>query len=192
MNKSNLVSIVLLSCAMFACKQPSEENIIKAQTEIADMPITAEAVSKKDFTEKRGSALSILDHRISNDTEKSYSIIESGIWEHVFVHNGKKMSAKSEYNGVWIDFKDDGTYSYGTYANVEGKGKYHYDFVNAKLLMINDDKAKNPEEWDIKFGTEIMIMIGTAEYGNNNYQKKLARRKDIADLTPQGTVRSEE
>lgn len=136
----------------------------------------------RDHTAKRGSALSILDHRISADAE-NYSIIEDGIWEYEFIHDGSGMSKPGQHDGEWIDFKSDHTYAKGKGQDVLSSGKYHYEFSKDLVLMIPDDNKANPEEWKTIFGTDIvMILVGTAEYGNNNYQMKLKRRKSLDEL----------
>ncbi len=185
------LGVFILACVLvcIACndgndkpqKSPKKAHQIETSTEVLN-PETVRSSSGRDMTHKRGSALSILDFRISNDTESSYTIIEKDLWEYQFVHNGKKMSEQGAYDGSWVDFNDDHTYRYGKYDSVEGEGKYHYDFENLVLLMIDNDKTKNPEEWNIKFGSDVMIMIGTPEYGNNNFQKKLLRKPNLESL----------
>lgn len=179
----SLVVIFLFSCNGDPAVPKKTETTTSENTVSNPVQDGIKSSSGRDMTHKRASALSILDHRISNDTDKSYSIIDADIWEYQFVHDGKKMSEQGSYNGKWLDFKEDNTYDYGTYENKEGDGKYHYDFENLILLMIDNDKSKNPEEWNIKFGSNVMIMIGTPEYGNNNFQKKLLRKSGIAELT---------
>ncbi len=178
-----VVGIFLFSCASEdAAKKNIETTDSKSTTTQPTQQDGVKSSSGRDMTHMRGSALSILDHRISEDTEKSYSIIDADIWEYQFVHDGKKMSEKGSYDGKWLDFKEDSTYEYGTYDKKEGGGKYHYNFSDQVVLMIDNDKTKNPEEWNIKFGSNVMIMIGTAVYGNNNFQKKLIRKKGLDDL----------
>ena len=176
----------LLSFPFFSCQNQVKENTI-TQTQ-NDLQIPAEekkgirSSAGRDHTHKRGSALSILDHRISNDKEKFYSIIESGIWEYFRVVTGSDPSKDDEYKGHWVDYKEDLTYEKGIYDKVMEKGKYHYTFTDGILLMIPEDKTKNPEEWDVKFGSDVMIMIGRPEYGHNHIQQKLERRQSIKEL----------
>lgn len=125
---------------------------------------------------QRAQALSILNHRLKNDKD-SYEIVESGIWEYEFVHSGT-MSKPGEYEGVWIDFKPDHTYSYGTKDKVEGSGKYNYHFERGEVLMVDDLNTKKPEEWSIKGSGDVIIMVGTATYTDNHTQKKLKNRPE--------------
>jgi len=123
---------------------------------------------------KRTQALTILNHRIKSD-DKAYAIVEAGVWEYEFVFDGREMSKIDEKKGMWIDFKENHTYTYGKYNKEMGAGKYHYTFDKNLLLMIDDSSELPPQEWDVKTAGDAMVLIGTALYGNNAFQMKLMR-----------------
>jgi len=188
-----IIGLLTIGCQDPTVKQDISEENTKPTTTIDGHKITKadrtpqpgeemKTSYNRDHTGKRGSALSILNHRISADAE-NYSIIENGIWEYEFIHDGSGMSKAGEHDGEWIDFKDDHTYTKGKGKDVLSGGKYHFQFSSDKVLMIPDDNKANPEEWKTIFGTDIvMIMVGTPEYGNNNYQMKLKRRKSLDEM----------
>lgn len=189
---------------LFACEQPNSSNSDIASTVTADKSnkpssqfskgkVLEDVVagpgevkkssSGRDFTHKRGSALSILNHRISEDSDEFYSIIEDGIWQFQFIHDGSKMNKPDSFDKEYLDFKDDLTYERGRSGKVVETGKYHYSFKTDKVLMIPDDSSKNPQEWKTMFKSDVfMILVGTPEYGNNNFQMKLERRKSMDEL----------
>ncbi len=188
-----VIGLLTLGCQNPPTKAESEVVDTKPTTTIDGQKITKKdrtpqpgeemkSSYNRDHTNKRGSALSILNFRISADAE-NYPIIEDGIWEFEFIHDGTGMSKEGEHDGEWIDFKDDHTYAKGKGKEQQSTGKYHYDFSTDKVLMIPDDNKSNPQEWKTIFGTDIvMIMVGTPEYGNNNFQMKLKRRKSLDEI----------
>jgi len=195
-----ILLITLLGYLMVGCQDPSTSERNQSNSDTTSINTDDQKATQRekvkaqpgeeiktsydrDYTGKRGSALSILNHRISADAE-NYSIIENGVWEYEFIHDGSGMSKQGAHDGEWLDFKDDHTYTKGKGKEVLSKGKYHYEFSNDLVLMIPDDNSANPEEWKTIFGTDIvMILVGTAEYGNNNYQMKLKRRKSLDEVS---------
>ncbi len=193
-----------LALVFFACEQPnsnngnaasavSADNSDKPSSQFSSGKVLEDVVagpgevkkssSGRDFTHKRGSALSILNHRIGEDSDDFYSIIEDGIWQFQFIHDGSKMIKPESLVKEYLDFKDDLTYEKGKAGKVVETGKYHYSFKTDKVLMIPDDSSKNPQEWKTMFKSDVfMILVGTPEYGNNNFQMKLERRKSKDEL----------
>lgn len=135
----------------------------------------------RDYTHKRSEALSILKFRTEKDAD-NYPIITDGVFEYAFIHDGKQMSASGAHNNEWLDFKSDLTYTYGKEKKQTGSGKFHYEFEKALLLMIDDDKTVNPQEWEVKRQNNVMIIVGTTVYGNNNFQIKLMNHDNIDEM----------
>lgn len=156
-------------------KAVPEQEVVTDDAEDSKLDLIMRTSANRDYTHKRPEALSILDHRISKDGE-IYQIIENGMFEYDMVHNGTKMSRPGDYEGQWIDFKDDHTYTYGNNKDQQGQGRYHYSLDSGKLLMIDNDKSSNPQEWNVMRKAHVMILVGNEVYGNNNYQMKLVQR----------------
>ena len=164
----NKLSLVVLMLALFAisCKETPK---VKKEPEKIVQPKQA---AKDNVASLRSQALAILNHRIKEDPE-IYAAVEAGYWEYEFVFDGKEMSRPGAKAGNWVNFKDDHTYDYGKYNIFQGKGKYHYHFGDAKLLMVDDVESVPPQEWDLKLSGNAMVMIGNQLYGNSAYQIKL-------------------
>lgn len=173
----NFHPVILLSlCTILAyCCQSSVKN--PTNVSVSDNNVIGHEEEIKADLRKRSQALAVLDHRIKNDPE-TYAVIEAGILNYLFVFNGSKISKKEEYIGDWIDFKNDFTYEYGNYDQIQGNGRYHYSMDKTQLVMVDNNDKLNPQEWDIKTGGDVIIMIGTKTYGNNAYQIKLERQPD--------------
>jgi len=121
----------------------------------------------------RAQALSILNHRLKKFPD-TYAIIESEVWEYQFVFDGK-MSPLGRYKGVWIDFKDDHTYEYGTKDKVEGGGRYNYHLDRGELVLVDSDDGRKPQEFVAKVTDAVMVLEGTATYNDRHIQMKLEK-----------------
>jgi len=172
-----------LSLSVMACKNDSPQrpdSMLADDTGIKDNPIKMERLEEMrkksksvDIPAYRKQAASILDYRAKQDSN-SYAIIEADIWEYQFIFDGE-MSEPGAYKGVWVDFKADGTYSYGQYDELQGSGRYNYHFERGELLMLDDNNALKPQEWTAKSAGDALVLIGTATYKDNSVQMKLER-----------------
>jgi len=178
------LSLSLLSCKNDTPNRPSAiDNVATDKSSIMENPIKRERLEemKKKKTEHnipamRVQALSILNHRLKKDST-SYAIIDVDVWEYKFVFSGK-MSEPGAYDKTWIDFKRDHTYEYGKANQIQGYGKYNYNLDRSELLMVDNDNSQKPQEWSVKHGGDVMILVGTATYRDNATQMKLERVKD--------------
>jgi len=176
--------IIPISLLLFSCNDKVERPAPILQKETKQVaPINTDKPpnrSNKDLpppeviATQRAQALAILNHRLKNDSD-SYEIVEAGIWEYEFVHSGS-MSEPGAYDGVWLDFKADHTYAYGTRGKTEGTGKYNYHFERGEVLMVDNVSTKKPQEWTIKGQGDVLVMVGTATYNDNHTQQRLKNR----------------
>ena len=96
-----------------------------------------------------------------------------------FLFDGSKMSDIGDYDGHWINFKDDFTYEYGYYENKVGGGRYHYSLNSEKMIMLDDDEKCMPQEWTIMAKEDIIVMVGSDYFGNNPRQLKMERNPEL-------------
>lgn len=168
----NYLTLVTCAVVLYCCSPTSPD--VKGQSSPAKAEARTAKKEKPADPKMRAQALGILDHRIKNYPE-TYAIVENGILNYEFVHNGRAMSKKEDYLGAWIDFKEDFTYDYGSYSTKEGEGRYHFRTDINQLVMVDNNKGQNPQEWDVKMGGDVLILVGTNTYGNNSFQMKLQR-----------------
>lgn len=166
--------ITLLTCAVVLSCCSNGSTTDQKSGNVSKMEASPTKIDKPADPKLRSQALGILAHRIKNYPE-TYAIIEAGVLNYEFVHNGREISKKGAYAGSWIDFKSDFTYDYGTYDTTDGSGRYHFRSDINQLVMIDNSKDQNPQEWDVKIGGDVLILVGTNTYGNNAYQMKLQR-----------------
>ncbi len=167
--------IIPLACCtiLLYCCNSSSDSSEKSASAQASTVIPVEKAVPVD-PKMRAQALGILDHRIKTDNQ-TYAIIEAGVLNYDFIHDGRKISKRDEYKGDWIDFKADFTYDYGTYDVTRGGGRYHFRTDINEMVMVDNDKNQNPQEWSVKIGGDVIVLVGTSTYKNNAYQMKLSR-----------------
>jgi len=172
MKKNTILFTSLCTILLYCCGSNVDSPKI-----VEELKSATSSSFKEDVTadpKMRSQALGILAHRMKNEPE-SYAIIEAGVLNYEYVYDGRKMSKKGEYAGDWIDFKNDFTYEYGRYDEIIGSGKYHYSLDKGEMVMVDNDASKNPQEWTIKAGGDMIVKVGTQTYGNNAFQIKLNR-----------------
>lgn len=151
-------------------------NPLKRDKRLENLKKKAEGNSPSEIASMRQQALSIINHRLKNG-EESYAIIEADVWEYEFYFKGE-MSKPGEYKGVWIDFKPDNTYEYGHLKEVQGAGRFSYQFDRGELLMVDNNSNQKPQEWQVKAAGDALVLVGTHIYKDNAIQMKLGRVSD--------------
>ena len=180
MNKFILL-ISFLSLLCFSCKDTSstssgaEDRVLITegggnQIHVAPASLTPE--NKAIVDNLRSHAHALIDNRAIS--EDAYSMIVVGFWVYdgVFA-GGERPSAAPP--GHWIKFEDDFSYRYGEFAKTQGSGRYHLTFNtedDPKLIMVDDNPNKTPEEWKIKTKEDVVIFIGSDYFGNNARQMR--------------------
>lgn len=180
MNLTSRINIFFCLSLLLACNNTPKDQEQPQDNTLSAKNISADKISKKEkepigFNPKwRSKALVVLDYRIQNEN-KTYAIIDANILEYQHVYDGSRMSRPEEQFGNWIDFKEDFTYDYGNFDNIQGAGRYHYSQDKKILLMIDNREDENPQEWNIKSAGDVIIMVGSHTYKNNAFQMKLER-----------------
>lgn len=121
----------------------------------------------------------IINHRYKETDRKSFIILDKDLWEFEFIFSGKKMSAINQFEGYWIDFSEDLTYTYGRFEEVLGNGKYTYSLSTGLLLLIDNSQHIKPLEFEAKLFDKTLVMDGNHIYKDNNYNAKLKRITEI-------------
>lgn len=90
---------------------------------------------------------------------------------------GSKVD-KAEYEGKWIDMEDDGTFETGTYQKTDYTGEWNYDHDADMLTFYPDPKTEKNSQWKVKYNDNVLVLVGTAKYGDNATQMQLVRRAE--------------
>ncbi|MFZ1751261.1 MAG: hypothetical protein WAU01_13750 [Saprospiraceae bacterium] len=174
-----VLSIILLASVVciYACKMDGSfaSNDIEKSEEMKDAYalLNQDSMPAFDIQTMRNNGVRILEKRIADAQRKFYTILEKDIWVCDAVVRGNGMN--SNMGGRWIDFKEDLTYDYGINEKTIGTGGYFFDFDKLLLLMVDDNKAIKPQEFDVKLADDMMVVVGTPVYEDNNMQSKFTR-----------------
>jgi len=129
----------------------------------------------KSLEQIRVQAMTLISDRAKNEPE-AFSIITSGYWHPEAVVNGREIHGTGSYEGYWIKFEDDLTYSYGVYGDLLGTGQYHFRLEDETLYMLDSDVEQEPKVWSAKANGRAIALAGLHEYNvNNGIQMKLDR-----------------
>lgn len=88
---------------------------------------------------------------------------------------GQQVS-KEEYVGKWLNMEDDGTFETGTNQKTDYTGEWNYDHDTDILTFYPDPKIEKNSQWKVKYNDHVLVLVGTAKYGDNATQIQLVRR----------------
>jgi hypothetical protein len=157
----NVILLFSILILFGACKPSEKNDSAKAEgTEVVTEP----------SNDMRATALALIQHRSKDN--KTYAIMSGGYWHYQYVFD-KTMSKPGDYDGHYLKFKDDFTYEYGFDDRKDGTGKYHFRLDDYMLIMVDDDPSVEPKEWEVKYGGDSMVLVGSHGFGNNGVQIKM-------------------
>jgi len=181
-------SVLLLASAIvcFSCKEkplkneapkdPVTTTINQSANIEAFYPMLNQSdLSTNEVAAFRKSAYPIAVHRNKESGQKSYPILTKGKWAYEGIFKGSEFINMDSTQIKWIQFKDNLTYEYGENKSVKGKGLYSYSFDSGILLLVDDEIAIKPHEYNVKAHNDLIILEGMPTYEDNNIQAKLVR-----------------
>ena len=131
-------------------------------------PITIE----RNINEDRANAKSTITDFLNKEPKKwefltlNYYIVD-------YIADGKGAPKDLLDIGEWYKFNQDFTYSHGFFDKIEDQGIYSYDIENSKLTILPNENKKYQSEWRVLHSGDVIVLIGTAKFGNNPYQKHM-------------------
>jgi hypothetical protein len=155
-------------------KKP-ETTVITKDNSLLTIVKNMGKVKANQVPDMKREATVIINHRYKQTEKKPYIILDKDMWEYEFVFTGKTMTKPGQLAGMWIDFNEDQTYSYGYYEENMGTGIYTFDLTSGLLLLIDDSDDVKPQEFEAKLFDKSLIMDGNEIYRDNNYNAKLRR-----------------
>ena len=159
---AKVLILFLIGFFIISCK-PNSKSASDSDSE------TTAAQKEPANQEMRNLALSYIQHRSQDG--KTYAMMTGGFWNYQFVYD-RGMSKPGDYDGHWLKFKDDFSYEYGLWDQTDGTGKYHFRLDDNMLVMLDDDPSNDPKEWEVKYGGDAMVFVGSTGFGNNGMQIK--------------------
>lgn len=97
-----------------------------------------------------------------------------GLWEYTVIISDD-LARKKDYEGRWIQFGADQTFTSGKWADQSNSGNFDYD-NNSKIIKLyykNQKDATN--DWKTKIDGDVMIFMGNGDINETGDQIRLAR-----------------
>lgn len=173
MNYKFILLIITLSCLLFSCN----ENGNTANGTSDESKISQNSPSKGDMVKPTPNQMNA-----DGTKRKAWAIVTADIWHYKFALTVNETPKENIFEGYWIDFEDDFTFVKGKYNDTLSIGEYNFDFDSKILEIIPTAGDEGRSEYRIQTNGEIIILIGTAKYGNNSTQIKLKRERKIPIL----------
>jgi len=172
-----LVFVLTALLTLSACGDKKEATSSSVATAVNIEKPFPFSIQKGGFTKDLGAiraeVRTLLDHRAQTQ-DAPLAMMTVPYWAPEVVFDGSKFSKEFEYDGYWIKYNDDFTYTYGKYADVYGSGRYHFRLDDKALLLLDDDVEMEPKSFTGNYNGEIMAYIGKHDYGvNNGFQVKM-------------------
>ncbi len=170
------INLLLATVFLLSCNSGDKSSQVQSpqQDEAKIFPISIQ--KKGNYTSVdaiRAQARTVIDFRIQNG-EKPMSMLTAWYWNPEFVFNAGKISKEGQYEGYWIKYEDDFTYTYGIYDKTIGGGRYHFRLEDDQLILLDNDITQEPKAFLAKNNGELMSYIGRHDFGvNNGMQMKM-------------------
>lgn len=100
--------------------------------------------------------------------------LSTQLWKFDGGIEGPKNITPEDMKGFWMQFHLNGKYEKGTYNKITSKGNYTVDNLGF-IEMVPDDPKEKKSEWQSKFNSDMLILIGTEKYRDNHIQMRLSR-----------------
>lgn len=179
--RSMFLIILATGITILACKSDKKQDNVGEKKEITDAYVikNQKGLAPVEIETMRKSAAETLAYRKKESGNKSYTVMDKDFWVFGGFVNEEKSLFGDSLGGAWIDFKENLTYDYGKFANKGGSGHYFYDLENATILMLDDNPAIKPQEFDVKIKNDMVVIVGRSTYKDNNIQGMLERKVSL-------------
>ena len=172
---SSMLLFFFLQCKVDSNRQSTEgTNVVEIETR-GDTSIPDEMVKiepERSISAERIQARRALDRYFEQGSEPP-----SFLADRSFIVNYRLVVSQpmpgEELEGEWLSFGSDFTYEWYRDNVIFQKGVYFYSFDSEELLMLSDNQNDFPSEWQVKSAGDVMILVGTSTYKNNNTQMKM-------------------
>ncbi len=181
---------LIISFCFSACKSDGEKSTKSLTKSNSVISKAYMLTNQKDFLPQeietmRKTASEVLALRKKDSGNKSYTVMDKDIWAFGGLVSDSRALFGDSLAGTWIDFKENLTFDYGQYDKKSGSGHYFYDMEKATLLMLDDNPAIKPQEFEVKMNNDMLVIVGQAIYKDNNMQAKLDRKATFPTKSPE-------
>lgn len=108
-----------------------------------------------------------------------YTFLTQGILHYTGGIISGKDPRDEPFKGHWIDLEPNGSFTSGVYGDKTSGGRWAYNHDQKKLALMPDDTSQKPSEWNVMYNENMVVLVGTATYGDNNTQARLERFTEL-------------
>lgn len=145
---------------LFSCKNNAENDSVAGQ----------EAVIESDN--------GFMKDRPSGEQDHSWTFLTNQLFHYTAGFTvGEKDDGKL-FVGHWIDLDSDGTFEKGIYKKTTYTGQWTYDHNVQELTLYPDPDEEKNTQWKVMSNDDMVVLVGTAKYGDNATQIRLVRHKE--------------
>ncbi|HHH54059.1 MAG TPA: hypothetical protein ENK91_10400 [Bacteroidetes bacterium] len=177
------LTLIVIVTILISCKnnqQNSHNNI--TDSEKKEMKDTIKDISTSRGVEEKQVTVT---RNIQEDRAKAKKEIEDKlsqnpkIWEPLvlnyyivdYISEGQSAPKDIIDMGEWYKFDKDFRYQHGFFNKTIENGRYSIDIDKKILLLLPDEEDVFPSEWKLLNSADVIVMVGTAKFGNNPVQK---------------------
>ena len=171
----SLVAIIIIAgCQNKKGGNPENEVVQEIQTRgdtaIEEGYVKLEA--ERFIKTERAFATSMLNKYMENDPEPM-QILAGRTFDidYRIVVNQEPDNKKIE--GEWIRFSQQFTFEWYKDSKLYQRGDYFYGMKTDLLLLLSLNEQDFPSEWKLKSAGDVIVLIGTSTFKNNNTQMRM-------------------
>ncbi len=184
-----ILSVIFISVVGSCKKNAAKEHTSVRQKELSTQEIEPSAnhskekqiVKKRFVDEDRATAKTELND-FFKDKHKPVLFLSKDYYVVDYISSGQEGPKDMIDFGEWYKFNTDFSYSHGFFSEIRDKGKYSYELNKELLMMLPDDKKMYPSEWKILKSGDVIVLVGTAKFSNNPFQKHMQNVKEKPEL----------
>ncbi len=180
------IIMVLMSCKNTTTSDTKNKSLLTIEE--SNVLHNHEGWTEEQINSSRLQAADVWGHRVKNSDESKANILHKDMWHVIAVLRGSDVTFGDVLRGAWFKFSDKNTYQIGSYDEVIGGGRYHYDVEKSTLLLIDNDPRMKPQEFNLLVNNNAIVFVGEPSYKDNNMQAKLEK----FDVYPAKTTPSTE
>ena len=97
-----------------------------------------------------------------------------GLWAYTLAITDD-LARKKDYEGRWIQFESDQTFTNGKWGKEMNAGTFEYDFLTKILKLYYKNQKDGTFDWKLKIDNDVMIWLGNADINQTGDQIRMAR-----------------
>jgi len=97
-----------------------------------------------------------------------------GLWAYTLAMTDD-LARKKDYEGRWIQFEADQTFTNGKWGDQTNSGTFEYDMTTRILKLYYKNQKDGTYDWKLKIDNDVMIWMGNADINESGDQIRMAR-----------------